>query len=87
MLRFMAYSAPSAASAPPPQTSAAGLVPPADGGAQRFALEVQPGSLAHPWHARLINPDGSAHEFEAPIELLRYLAALDTRPGPPAGLK
>jgi hypothetical protein len=63
------------------------LPQPEPGRAQRFALEVQPGSLTQPWHARLIDPKGGAHEFDAPIDLLRYLAALDTRPHPPAGLK
>jgi hypothetical protein len=37
------------------------------------------------WHARVVAPDASRHEFASPFELARYLAWLAASDAPPPG--
>ena len=53
----------------------------------RFVLDVQPQSARQAWHARLCGADGAWLDFDAPIELLRYLVQLGVQANPPGRLK
>lgn len=55
--------------------------------AWRFVLDVQPQSAQQAWHARLCGADGAWLDFDAPIELLRYLVQLGAQANPPGRLK
>jgi hypothetical protein len=55
---------------------------------QHFSLDVQPESLEQAWHAWLRPvPGDTALEFDAPLDLLRYLIRLNDAPPIEDGLR